>query len=161
MKSQAKRRICWSPRIRNRLGSSLLACFWISAGHSNTRRWTHCASFYASCSSSQALRYGNTGGTTNKHYKIRLDSFLYLYSTPIAPLIKGNNPQNTFQVVWMSVCVGGWLQEGWGGGVGSFYSYFPLRQIFLNSFHITYQSFCVCVPAAGSCPNPLHKRRRL
>lgn len=32
---------------------------------------------------------------------------LYLYSTPITLLIKGNNSQNTFQVVWTCMCVGG------------------------------------------------------
>lgn len=31
---------------------------------------------------------------------------LYLSSTPITLLIKGNNPQNTFQVVHVNACVG-------------------------------------------------------
>lgn len=161
IKSQAKRRICWSPRMRNSLRSSLLACFldlcWplqLQAAM-NTLCFLLRAVFLITNSfpgmETQVVPQINT-------IKTRLDSFLYLYSTPIALLIKGNNPQNTFQVVWMSLCVGGWLQEGRGG---SFYSYFPLRQISLNSFHITYRSFCVCVPPAGSCPNPLHKRRRL
>lgn len=44
---------------------------------------------------------------------------LYLYSTLITLVIKGNNPQNTFQVVCacvrVCVCVGGWMKADRGG----------------------------------------------
>ncbi len=39
---------------------------------------------------------------------------LYWYSTPITLLIKGNNPQNTFQVVCVTSCVSGWMEGGRG-----------------------------------------------
>lgn len=72
---------------------------------------------------------------------------LYLYSPPITLLIKGNNSQNTFQVVWTCMCVGGELEEGLRRG--SFYSCIQLRQIFLNSFHITYRLFLFLAPTRG------------
>lgn len=102
IKSQAKRRICWSPQMRNSLRSSLLACFldlcWplqLQAAM-NTLCFLLRAVFLITSSfpgmETQVVPQINT-------IKTRLDSFLYLYSTPIALLIKGNNPQNTFQVV--------------------------------------------------------------
>lgn len=46
-----------------------------------------------------------------------------------------------------------------GGWRGSFYSYIPLRQIFLNSFHITYQFFFLFGSSARA-PNPHTKDYR-
>lgn len=57
---------------------------------------------------------------------------LYLYSTLITLVIKGNNLQNTFQVVHVNVWVG--ESEEWRE---SFYSYIKLQQKKFFLFHIT------------------------
>lgn len=76
---------------------------------------------------------------------------LYLYSTPITLLIKGNNHQNTFQVVCVNVCVGGQGAKG-GERRGSIYFYIPTTSDFFNSFHITYRLVLPHSPTRG--PNP-------
>lgn len=110
IKSQAKRRICWSPQIRNRLRSSLLACFWISAGRSNLLHRTGCASFTLHVPHHKLiLLYGNTGGTANKHYKTVWTAFLFVQHSHSTPNQRKQPPKH----------ISGGLNEyvrGWVGG---------------------------------------------
>lgn len=63
------------------------------------------------------------------------EQLLYLYSTPITLLIKGNNPPNTFQVVLM--CVHAWV-GGWRGGhsilISNYVRFFFIRSTLPTDF---------------------------